>query len=54
MYEIPTLAIVNEGYFRMNDDYDKLLASFREKLDEKVRKVENGEYTLGAICEVGL
>lgn len=36
MYEIPTLAIVNEVYFRMNYDYDKLLASFREKLDEKL------------------
>lgn len=54
MYEIPTLAIVNEVYFRMNDDYDKLLASFREKLDEKVRKVETGEYNLGAFSEFGL
>ena len=34
MYEIPTLAIVNEVYFRMNDDYDKLLTSFKDKLDE--------------------
>ena len=25
MYEIPTLAIVNEVYFRMAYDYDKLL-----------------------------
>ena len=54
MYEIPTLAIVNEVYFRMNDDYDKLLASFKEKLDEKVRKVEAGEYNLGAFSEFGL
>ena len=38
----------------MNDDYDKLLASFREKLDEKVRKVETGEYNLGAFSEFGL
>lgn len=46
MYEIPTLAIVNEVYFRMNDDYDKLLASFREKLDEKVRKSRPESITL--------
>ena len=28
MYEIPTLAIVNEVYFRMAYDYDKLMDSF--------------------------
>ena len=38
MYEIPTLAIVNEVYFRMAYHYDDLLASFEKKLDEK--KVE--------------
>ena len=32
MYEIPTLAIVNEVFFRMNYDYDRLYASFRERL----------------------
>ena len=30
MYEIPTLAIVNEVYFRMAYDYDALFASFKE------------------------
>ena len=30
MYEIPTLAIVNEVYFRMQYDYDDLLESFKE------------------------
>ena len=34
MYEIPTLAIVNEVFFRMNYDYEKLYASFRERLAE--------------------
>lgn len=38
MYEIPTLAIVNEVYFRMNDDYDKLLASFRRSLMRRSEK----------------
>lgn len=31
MYEIPVLAIVNEVYFRMQYDYDKLIESFKEK-----------------------
>ena len=39
MYEIPTLAIVNEVYFRMNYDYEKLMADFRARADEKCRKV---------------
>lgn len=35
MYEIPTLAIVNEVYFRMNYDYTELIESFKERLDKK-------------------
>ena len=30
MYEIPTLAIVNEVYFRMAYDYDELFESFKK------------------------
>ncbi|MBE5889614.1 MAG: nicotinate phosphoribosyltransferase [Lachnospiraceae bacterium] len=54
MYEIATLAIVNEVYFRMAYDYDELLDSFKERLAEKVRKLESGEYTAGAFSEFGL
>ena len=36
MYEIPTLAIVNEVYFRMAYNYDDLIKSFKERLDEKI------------------
>ena len=36
MYEIPTLAIVNEVFFRMNYDYEKLYDSFEEKLNTKI------------------
>ncbi len=54
MYEIPTLAIVNEVYFRMAYNYLELLDSFRERLDEKVKKLESGEYELGAFSEFGL
>jgi len=54
MYEIPTLAIVNEVYFRMAHDYDVLLESFVERLEDKVHKLENGLYRLGNFSEFGL
>ena len=54
MYEIPTLAIVNEVYFRMAYDYDKLMDSFRERLDDKIAKLEAGEYDLSAFSEFGM
>ena len=31
MYEIPTLAIVNEVYFRMQYNYDELINSFKKR-----------------------
>lgn len=40
MYEIPTLAIVNEVYFRMAYDYDELLDSFKDRLTAKVAALE--------------
>ena len=54
MYEIPTLAIVNEVYFRMQYDYNKLIGSFEEKLDEKIGWLESGKYCLSAFSEFGL
>lgn len=54
MYEIPTLAIVNEVYFRMKYDYDKLLLSFKERLEDKVNKLVSGEYNIGAFSEFGI
>ena len=54
MYEIPTLAIVNEVYFKMAYDYNKLIESFKTKLDEKVNRLVNGEFTLGPFSEFGL
>ena len=54
MYEIPTLAIINEVYFRMNYDYDDLLDSFKERLETKAKAVEKGEYQLGSYSEFGL
>lgn len=54
MYEIPTLAIVNEVYFRMAYDYDHLMKSFKERLNAKVEKLKNGEYELGGFSEFGM
>lgn len=54
MYEIPTLAIVNEVYFRMQYDYQELLSEFTEKLEEKVTRLEAGAYRLGVFSEFGL
>ncbi len=53
MYEIPTLAIVNEVYFRMAYDYDELLESFKERLDAKIQGILDGKYELGAFSEFG-
>lgn len=54
MYEIPTLAIVNEVYFRMAYNYDELLKSFQERLEKKVQSLIDGTYQLGAFSEFGL
>ncbi len=54
MYEIPTLAIVNEVYFRMQYDYDELYAEFRRKLEEKVKLVNDETYLLSTFSEFGL
>ena len=54
MYEIPTLAIVNEVYFRMQYDYEKLLDDFRTRLEAKAQKLEKGELFLSSFSEFGL
>ena len=54
MYEIPTLAIVNEVYFRMAYDYDQLFASFKARLEQKFDDVKSNKYYLGVFSEFGL
>ncbi|MBO5621538.1 MAG: nicotinate phosphoribosyltransferase [Butyrivibrio sp.] len=54
MYEIPTLAIVNEVYFRMQYNYDELFESFKERLEKKIEKVKDGSFQLGVFSEFGL
>ena len=44
-FEIYLLEIVNEVYFRMNYDYEKLLKSAEERLDKKIQAFNDGTYT---------
>ncbi len=54
MYEIPTLAIVNEVYFRMAYDYDDLIKSFEERLNEKIGWLQSGKYCISSFSEFGM
>lgn len=54
MYEIPTLAIVNEVYFRMKYPYAELLKSFENRLEEKISLLKEGTYRIGNFSEFGL
>lgn len=53
MYEIPTLAIVNEVYYKLRYNVD-LTISFKERADAKFNRVKNGEVFLGVFSEFGL
>ena len=44
-FEIYLLEIVNEVYFRMNYDYDALVASAQDRLDRKIADFRSGKYT---------
>ena len=52
MYEVPTLAIVNEVYFRMKYNYDKLMKDFKKKLDIKINALN--DKPIGSFSEFGL
>lgn len=54
MYEIPTLAIVNEVYFRMQYNYNRLIMSFIDNLDEKTEWLRSGKYYPSSFSEFGL
>ncbi len=54
MYEIPTLAIVNEVYYNMKYDNEELMDSYREKLKEKIESLSSGKYNISAFSEFGL
>ena len=44
-FEIYLLEIINEVYFRMAYDYGELLKSAEEKLDKKIKALNDGTYT---------
>ena len=44
-FEIYLLEIINEVYFRMKYDYKALLQSAKEKLDAKIKSMNDGTYT---------
>ena len=44
-FEIYLLEIVNEVYFRMQYDYKTLLASAKERLEQKIRDFKEGKYS---------
>lgn len=52
LYEVPTLAIVNEVYFRMAYNYDELLSTYKNKLQEKIQNLSNTP--IGSFSEFGL
>ena len=54
MYEVPTLAIVNEVFFRMNYSYGELFTSFKDRLTKKIERIENQSIYLGTYSEFGL
>lgn len=44
-FEIYLLEIINEVYFRLKYDYQELLKEAKERLDNKINKMQNGTYT---------
>lgn len=54
MYEVPTLAIVNEVYFRSKYDYSTLISNFKTNLKYKMEFIKSNDYVLGNYSEFGL
>lgn len=52
-YEIPVLEIFAEVYYRNHYDYDKLLKEFKEKTEEKIKRMKEGDFHFGAWSEFG-
>ena len=54
MYEIPTLAIVNEVYFKMAYNYADLYEDYKERLGRKLELLVSGQYYISSFSEFGL
>lgn len=53
-YEIATLTIVNEVYFKFKYDYDILIDDFRIRLNKKFEDLKSGKYYISSFSEFGL
>lgn len=54
MYEIPTLAIVNEVYYLMKYSYAEIMKDATQRLTSKLKDLESGKYSLGNFSEFGI
>ena len=54
MYEIPTLAIVNEVYFKMAYNYEDLYEDYKERLGRKLDLLVSGQFYISSFSEFGL
>lgn len=54
MYEIPVLAIVNEVYYRLSNNYDELIIDYKKRLREKINDLITEKYYLPSFSEFGL
>lgn len=52
MYEVPTLAIVNEVYFKMSYNYEELLSNYKFRLQDKIKMLS--KKPIGSFSEFGL
>ena len=54
MYEIPTLAIINEVYFKCAFNYKVLIDDFKNRTDRKINAIKTNEYYIPIFSEFGL
>lgn len=53
MYEVPVLAIVNEVYFKFQDNYNELRESYFNRLENKIVALEKDIDNIGTFSEFG-
>lgn len=53
MYEVPVLAIVNEVYFKFQDNYNELRESYFNRLENKIIALEKDIDNIGTFSEFG-
>lgn len=53
MYEVPVLAIINEVYFKFQDNYNELRESYFNRLENKIVALEKDIDNIGTFSEFG-